>query len=98
VNLFGIQLWGRTDPAPVRKAMEDHRYTHPNCEACGRMPVVIHHIIPVAVNASKGDDPGNLMSLCTPCHIAYGHGGDPGCHQYVPNIRQVLSIRKVTKI
>lgn len=98
MKLFGVQLWGRSDPPNVERAMEAHRKAHPDCEACGRSPVAIHHIIPVAVDASKGYDPANLMSLCPPCHIAYGHGGDPGCHQYVPNVRQVLSLRKVVKI
>lgn len=98
MRLLGIQLWGRVDPPNVQRAMEAHRRVYPTCEACGRSPVAIHHIIPVAVSDLKAAAPDNLMSLCPPCHIAYGHAGDPGCHQYVPNIRQVLSIRKVTKI
>lgn len=78
--------------------MEAHRLSQPTCEACGASPVVIHHIIPVAVDASWADKPWNLMSLCQNCHIVHGHGGDKGCHQYVPNIEAVLKLRKVSKI
>lgn len=98
MRLLGMQLWGRVDPPNVQRAMEAHRKAYPTCEACGRSPVAIHHIIPVAVDASKGDDPGNLMSLCPPCHIAYGHAGDPGCHKYVRNVRQVINMRGIVKI
>lgn len=98
MKLFGVQLWGRSDPAPVRLAMEAHRLAHPNCEACGTSPVVIHHIIPVAVNETWADKPWNLMSLCPMCHIVHGHAGDKGCHHYVPNLEAVLGLRKVSKI
>jgi 5-methylcytosine-specific restriction endonuclease McrA len=98
MRLFGVQLWGRTDPAPVRRAMEAHRRENPTCAACGDSPVVIHHIIPVAVEATWADKTWNLMSLCPTCHITHGHAGDRGCHRYVPNIEAVLQLRKVSKI
>ena len=99
MRLFGVQLWGRTDPPPVRKAMDAHRLAHPTCAACpSTEPVVIHHIIPVAVEATWADKPWNLMSLCPTCHITHGHAGDKGCHLYVPNIEEVLKVRKVSKI
>lgn len=92
------ELLGRNDPAPVRRAMEAHREANPICAACGRDPVVVHHIIPVAVAPQRGADPFNLISLCTPCHIVHGHAGDPGCHRYVPNLSEVLKLRKVKEI
>ena len=91
-------LLGRTDPAPVRRAMEAHRRANPSCFACGSSPVEIHHIIPVAVNPEKAADPGNLMSLCPNCHIAHGHAGDPGCRRYVPNVQKLIQLRLVMKI
>jgi hypothetical protein len=91
-------LLGRTDPAPVRRAMEAHRRANPCCFACGSSPVEIHHIIPVAVNPEKAADPGNLMSLCPPCHIAHGHAGDTGCRFYVPNVQKLIQLRLVMKI
>lgn len=98
MRLFGIQF-GRSDPAPVRKAMEHHRYVHPTCECgCGRMPVDIHHVIPVSIAPSLAADPGNLMSLHHDCHIAHGHAGDKSCRKYVTNIRENLLTRKVKEI
>lgn len=92
-------LFGRTDPPDVRKAMEHHRYVHPTCECgCGRMPVDIHHVIPVSIAPSKAADPGNLMSLHHECHIAYGHASDKSCRKYVANLRDVLASRKVVEI
>lgn len=98
MKIFGVQLWGRNDPPPVRKAMEAHRLEHPACEACDVSPVVIHHIIPVAVKPEWADKDWNLLSLCPTCHIVHGHAGDKGCHRYVPNIEEVLRVRKVSKI
>ena len=92
------ELLGRNDPAPVRRAMEAHRRANPVCASCGRSPVEIHHIIPVAVDPGQADDPTNLISFCPDCHIAYGHAGDPGFKRYVPNIERVLHTRLVRKI
>lgn len=76
MRLFGISF-GRTDPAPVRKVMEEHRRGQPFCEACPtHEPVEIHHIIPVAVAPELSDVPSNLISLCHACHITHGHAGD----------------------
>lgn len=91
-------LLGRTDPEPVRRAMEKHRLCNPTCVSCKRTPVDIHHIIPVAVDPAMAGDPANLMSLCPACHIAYGHAGDPACRRYVPNIQNVLRTRVVLEI
>ena len=97
MKLFGFEF-GRSDPAPVRQAMEAHRQAHPACEACGKSPVDIHHIIPVAINPLKAADPDNLMSLCPTCHITHGHAGDKSCRHYVPNVRKVLLTRKIEVI
>jgi 5-methylcytosine-specific restriction endonuclease McrA len=78
--------------------MEAHRLLSPVCASCGKDPVDVHHIIPVAVDAKKAADPDNLISLCPDCHVAYGHAGDRGYHRYVPNVREVLRLRKVRQI
>lgn len=96
--LFGVNLFGRTDPPNVRAAMENHRKRFPLCEACGAKKVDIHHIIPVAVDSSVASDGENLISLCHQCHISHGHAGDGGCHRYVRNVREVLSSRKIERI
>ena len=92
------EVLGRSDPAPVRRAMEAHRRAHPFCFACGSSPVDIHHIIPVSVDPDKAADPVNLMSLCPNCHIAHGHAGDASCHRYVPNIQGLMRLRMVVRI
>jgi 5-methylcytosine-specific restriction endonuclease McrA len=98
MKIFGI-TFGRSDPAPVRKAMELHRKMFPFCECgCGLAPVDIHHIIPVSVDPSKAADPRNLISLHEECHIAHGHAGDKSCRHYVPNIRESLNTRIVRNI
>lgn len=91
--------FGRSDPAPVRRAMELHRRIHPFCECgCGRAPVDIHHIIPVARDPGLAADATNLISLFHDCHIAHGHAGDKSCRHYVANLRAVLLAREVKQI
>jgi 5-methylcytosine-specific restriction endonuclease McrA len=36
------------------------------CVLCGRLAVEVDHIIPLSEGGS--DSPGNLRSLCAPCH------------------------------
>ena len=97
MKIFGVQLFGRTYAPDARQAMESQRATQPTCEACGATPVVIHHVIPVAVDPGREADPDNLASLCAVCHVAHGHAGDKGCRRYVPNLREVLAVREVVR-
>lgn len=95
MKVFGFQLFGRNDPAPVRAAMERQRQKVRHCEACGKMPVEVHHVIPVSLDPSKAADPDNLMSLCDDCHLVHGHSGD--YRWYVANVREVLMMRKIKR-
>ena len=47
------------------------------CRLCGRgnRKLEIDHIKPLA--AGGGDEPGNLRSLCQPCHVGRCHDPDP---------------------
>ncbi len=39
----------------------------PWCQECGLVPATdVHHVIPRSAGGT--DEPGNLMSLCGPCH------------------------------
>lgn len=98
MRLFGYTIFERTDSSPVRRAMEAHRQRFPVCEACGRSPVEIHHIIPVAVSPELADFDSNLISLCKPCHTVHGHAGDLGCHKFVRNLMAVLRSREIEVI
>ena len=80
--------------------MRHYKTTHPDCEACGAKDRVlrrneVHHIVPCATDGSKATDTNNLITLCRPDHIAYGHCGDGACRKYCPNIREVLKVRIV---
>lgn len=96
MRIFGVQLFGRNDPAPVRAAMESYRRYHPRCEACGKTRVEIHHIIPVAVAPELAAEAYNLMSLCPACHLVLGHNGDYG--RYVPNVREVVASMQIRRM
>ena len=87
--------------AGAEAAMSYYRSGHPNCEACGKKPTLlrrieVHHIKPPQHAFPALDaDLSNLISLCRPDHIAYGHAGDGSCRVYVENIREVLALRKI---
>lgn len=88
--------FGRTDPAPVRAAMESYRRYHPRCEACGKTPVDVHHIIPVAADPDLADRQYNMMSLCKDCHLVLGHNGNFG--RYVVNVREIVAGMQIRRM
>lgn len=50
---------------------------HPRCEACGtRHDLNVHHVQPFHLHPDKELDPDNLITLCRPCHLKYGHACD----------------------
>jgi len=65
--------------------------THPLCEECKRRGVfapatVVDHITPHQGNWDKFNNPGNLQSLCAPCHSkktakSDGAFGNPRKHE-----------------
>ncbi len=75
-KLFGIHR------SPKWPALEhEYKHEHPNCENCGsKTNVVVHHKIPVHVDATRELDKTNLMSLCENktmnCHLMIGHAGN----------------------
>lgn len=51
-----------------------HLRTHPGCEVCGKKDEVeVHHVVPFATKPSLELEPTNLITLCRPCHFAFGH-------------------------
>jgi 5-methylcytosine-specific restriction endonuclease McrA len=74
-RLTGQPLRSARWPA-VRAA---HLLRQPTCKACGgRKRLEVHHLYPV--HFPGGDavelEPANLLTLCRPCHLTVGHGGD----------------------
>jgi hypothetical protein len=55
----------------VRK---EHLINEPNCRACGRKKdLEVHHIIPYHINPEDELNPNNLITLCSNCHLLFGH-------------------------
>jgi uncharacterized protein with PIN domain len=76
--------------------MESYRGYHPRCEACGKSPVAVHHIIPVAVAPELAARQDNMMSLCHDCHLVLGHNGNFA--RYVTNVREVVASMKIRRM
>lgn len=84
----------------ARPAMNAYRKAHPDCEWCGRNPSrlrsnEVHHIIRCETMPELAADPGNMITLCRPCHVVVGHNGDGACRVSVINIRQLIQIKAV---
>ena len=47
---------------------------HPECAVCGgENELEVHHIIPVFVDKTQELNPKNLITLCNPHHLLFGH-------------------------
>ena len=64
----------RSDEWPmVRKR---HLWIEPSCRVCGRYAdVEVHHVVPVHVDKFLELAPTNLLTLCRPHHLLFGHLG-----------------------
>lgn len=54
--------------ADWRKLRAAHLKAHPRCVRCGDPARDVDHIEPIRVAPLRRLDPGNLQSLCKPCH------------------------------
>lgn len=55
----------------VRK---EHLIHEPLCRACNRKKdLEVHHIIPYHINPEEELNPSNLITLCSNCHLLFGH-------------------------
>jgi len=51
-----------------------HLKLHPLCAACGSATEPdVHHVAPVHVAPARELDAGNLLTMCRPCHLVFGH-------------------------
>lgn len=65
-----------------------HLAQEPKCAACeATNKLVAHHIIPVTVNPKRELDPTNLITLCSRCHLVFGHLMCADC--YNPDVRKM---------
>lgn len=55
----------------VRK---EHLKKEPHCMACGSVKKLeVHHIEPFHINPERELDLTNLITLCSSCHLTFGH-------------------------
>lgn len=55
----------------VRK---EHLINEPMCRACGRKKdLEVHHIMPYHIKPEDELNPSNLITLCSNCHLLFGH-------------------------
>ena len=51
-----------------------HIQTEPFCRACNRKKnLEVHHIVPYHIKPEEELNPSNLITLCTDCHLLFGH-------------------------
>ena len=68
----------------VRKA---YLKAYPTCAVCdSKKKLQVHHIIPFAEDKSLELEPSNLITLCSRCHLLFGHFGS--YKKYNPNVRE----------
>lgn len=53
---------------------KNHLKIQPACAACGSYKKIqVHHIEPFHVNPARELDPTNMITLCSNCHLVFGH-------------------------
>ncbi|HUU87221.1 MAG TPA: HNH endonuclease signature motif containing protein [Candidatus Glassbacteria bacterium] len=57
-----------------RTVREEHLSHQPNCQVCNRdKDLEVHHIVPVHIAEELELDRENLITLCSKCHLIFGH-------------------------
>lgn len=57
-----------------RSVRKEHLSNDPICNACGKdNDLEVHHIVPVHVNSELELEVDNLITLCSRCHLVFGH-------------------------
>jgi 5-methylcytosine-specific restriction protein A len=73
-NLFQKKIRYATRSPQWRTVRKDHLKEQPECQACGRdEDLEVHHIVPVHIAEELELDRGNLITLCSKCHLVFGH-------------------------
>lgn len=64
----------RSDEWPA--ARKWHLRAEPDCQVCRtRRDVEVHHVVPVHLDKALELSPTNLLTLCRPHHLLFGHLG-----------------------
>lgn len=72
INFIKDKIQGRS--SKWRRTREIHLYANGCCIACNtKEKLEVHHIIPFAVDKELELDHSNLVTLCSTCHLVFGH-------------------------
>ena len=55
----------------------------PKCEVCGKQATQVHHFFPKGLFGHLRYNIDNGISLCSSCHFAHHHKGDPRIQQTI---------------
>ncbi|MEK9208351.1 MAG: HNH endonuclease signature motif containing protein [Patescibacteria group bacterium] len=72
---FGDPIYGGVPRSPKWSAVrKSHLSLHPVCEVCGtKKDLECHHIVPYNIRPEMELDFQNLITLCRPDHLLFGH-------------------------
>ena len=78
LSWFDDRTFGAIRSAKWSKVRNDFIKKHPYCEVCGKkgtllMPNNIHHIFPFHLKPMLELQESNLITLCPPHHLLFGH-------------------------
>lgn len=69
-----------------------------HCELCGKLSnLELHHMKPVCLNPTLGNDPNNLKALCPECHKAE-HQKPGMTHRDLAHLRETLRPRSIKEV
>lgn len=75
-SLFQDRTFGAVRDPRWPTARKFHLKIQDKCQACGKKKSLeVHHITPVHKDPSKELNPQNLITLCSTCHLLFGHLG-----------------------
>jgi 5-methylcytosine-specific restriction endonuclease McrA len=76
LNFFRDYKLGVARSPKWSEVRKSHLASQNKCQVClSKKKLEVHHVIPVNVDASKELDFSNLITLCRPCHLLFGHLG-----------------------
>jgi len=76
LSLFQDRTFGVARSPKWREVRKEHLKIQDKCQAClKKKDLEVHHIIPVHKEKYLELNPDNLITLCSSCHILFGHLG-----------------------
>lgn len=74
INWFKKQIYDYSRSPKWSNVRKEHIQNQPFCQACLRKKdLEVHHIIPYHIDQNQELNPDNLITLCSSCHLLFGH-------------------------